>query len=314
MQDIRKDFGSIKILHGINFAVAAGEIHALVGHNGAGKSTLLSIADKVTVLREGRVVQTGPASQIKLDELAHLLVGGAEMALGDRQHRAQRDDKIILQVENLCLAGRPPANLSLHAREIIGIAGLVGAGRTSLARAIVGDMQAEGRVTIYGREIRRRNPARCAEHGILLVPEDRKAGGLALLSSIQANIELSALKPLLSRLGWVRQSRRVQLVEAMIKSFRIYPPNRKKAVGHLSGGNAQKVLLARAIAAKPRVLILDQPTAGVDIGAKAEIHKLIGLAADGGVATLVSRSALDRTSLLAAISRRSASAAEVAAV
>lgn len=290
-----------------------------------------AIADRITVMRDGRVVETGAASQYTVEELARLLVGPTDISLasGDAQSVRKPIGPPMLEAVDLSVAGRPALSLTVHAGEIIGLAGLIGSGRTRLARALIGDVASTGVVRLNGRELLRRSPRRSASAGLVMVPEDRKSSGLALVASVRANIEVTALGRQLSRAGIVLRGRRRALVQDLIQRFRIRPPDPTRPVGTLSGGNAQKVLLARAVAAKPRAVILDQPTAGVDIGAKAELHKLVMLAAEEGAAVIlisddldellglsdrivvmtegrprvpVPREGLDRASLLAAIS------------
>ncbi|MCB8883603.1 sugar ABC transporter ATP-binding protein [Acidisoma cellulosilytica] len=298
------------------------------------------IADRVTVMRDGRVVETNAASRYTVDDLAQLLVGHTDIVLDQAPDRRVAKQKplgpTMLELDQLAVAGRPGVTLSVAAGEIVGLAGLVGSGRTRLARAMVGDVVSEGVLRVDGRAVTRRSPQRSAAAGLVMVPEDRKISGLALAASIEANMEATALGTSLSRMGIVRRARQRQVVDGLIRSFRIHPPVREKPVGTLSGGNAQKVLLARAVAARPRAMILDQPTAGVDIGAKAELHKLIVLAAAEGAAVVlisddldeilgladrvvvmtegvagppIARADLDRAKLLSAISRVSQTAA-----
>lgn len=297
------------------------------------------VADRVTVLRDGRVVETRVADRYTAEDLAHLLVGAADTVLDDQggRPRAGRPAaRPMLEVRSLSVAGRRPVTLTVGTGEVLGIAGLIGAGRTRLARAIIGDVASTGKVALNGHALSRRSPGRCARAGLVMVPEDRKASGLALTASVQANIEVTALGGALSHAGVVLRGRRRALVDELIRSFHIHPPERTTPVGTLSGGNAQKVLLARAVAARPKAMILDQPTAGVDIGAKAELHKLVALAADDGAAVIlisddldellglsdrivvmaggavgepVPRETLDRAGLLAAISRSAQAAA-----
>lgn len=298
------------------------------------------IADRVTVMRDGRVVETNAASRYTVDDLAQLLVGHTDIVLdrapGQAAARRRGTGAAVLELAQLSVAGRPGVTLSVAAGEIVGLAGLVGSGRTRLARAMVGDVASEGSLRIDGRAVTRRTPQKSAAAGLVMVPEDRKISGLALAASVEANIEVTALGRFLSRGGIVQRGAQRRLVDELIRTFRIHPPVREKPVGTLSGGNAQKVLLARAVAARPRALILDQPTAGVDIGAKAELHRLIVLAAEEGAAVIlisddldeilglsdrilvmtegragtpIARADLDRARLLAAISRVSQTAA-----
>lgn len=295
------------------------------------------VCDVVTVMRDGRIVETGAAASYSVPELARLLVGHDEIATASSNSAPrQLDGKPLLEIEGLAVAGRPPVNLTVAAGEIVGIAGLIGAGRTRLARAIIGDVASEGRIRLAGRDLHRRTPQRSADAGLVMVPEDRKVSGLALASSIEENMAATALSPRLSRFGIIRAREKRALVESLITKFGIRPPDRNRAVGTLSGGNAQKVLVARAVAARPKAMILDQPTAGVDVGAKGELHKLVELsAAEGAAILLISddldeilslshrvaimvggrikeilpRESLDRASLLAAISQGAPAAA-----
>jgi len=295
------------------------------------------VADLVTVMRDGKIVETGPGSSYSVPQLARLLVGHDDVAAtSPRDVRRGLESKPVLTLEGLSVAGRPPVDLSIAAGEIVGIAGLIGAGRTRLARAIIGDVASKGRVRLAGRELTRRSPQRAATAGLVMVPEDRKVSGLALASDIEENMAATALSPRLSRFGIIRAREKRTLVESLIAKFGIRPPDRKRIVGTLSGGNAQKVLVARAVAARPKAMILDQPTAGVDIGAKAELHKIVELsAAEGAAILLISddldeilglsdriaimvggsvreilpRAGLDRASLLAAISQGAPAAA-----
>lgn len=289
------------------------------------------VCDAVTVMRDGRIVETGAASAYSVQDLARLLVGHDEIAtIASTSPPRGKTGAPLLDIEGLAVAGRPPVDLAIGAGEIIGIAGLIGSGRTRLARAIIGDVAASGRIRLAGRDLARRTPQRSADAGLVMVPEDRKVSGLALASDIEENMAATALAPRLSRFGIIRAREKRELVESLIEKFGIRPPDRKRAVGTLSGGNAQKVLVARAVAARPKAMILDQPTAGVDVGAKGELHKLVELsAAEGAAILLISddldeilalshrvavmvggrikdvlpREGLDRASLLAAISQ-----------
>ncbi|WP_244670005.1 sugar ABC transporter ATP-binding protein [Kaistia sp. 32K] len=252
------------------------------------------VADVVTVMRDGRIVETGPGASYSVPQLARLLVGHDDVTAGTPPtSRLRADAKPVLTLEGLSVAGRPPVDLTIAAGEIVGIAGLIGAGRTRLARAIIGDVAAEGRVRLAGRELRRRTPQRSATAGLVMVPEDRKVSGLALASDIEENMAATALSSRFSRFGLIRAREKRALVESLIAKFGIRPADRRRAVGTLSGGNAQKVLVARAVAARPKAMILDQPTAGVDVGAKAELHKIVELSAAEGAAILLISDDLD---------------------
>jgi ABC-type sugar transport system ATPase subunit len=254
------------------------------------------LSDRITIMRDGLVVETGPGTDYTVGKLANLLVGHdlpAQIVQPPSEHAAPASDVEVLSAHNLVVNGRPPADLSIRKGEIVGLAGLVGSGRTRLARALIGDVRSSGTISIGGRRMGRLTPERATRAGLALVPEDRKASGLALGASVEANIVVSALGKLLSVAGIVKPGSRPKLANEMIKRFVIRPPERKKIVGNLSGGNAQKVLLGRAVGSKPVAMILDQPTAGVDIGAKAELHNQIRSAANQGAGILVISDDLD---------------------
>jgi ABC-type sugar transport system ATPase subunit len=253
---------------------------------------VIAIADHVTVLRDGRVVTAKPASDLSVDELARLLVGTAapsEAQSGAARPRGTGPRTAALTLAGFSVAGQRPLDLEIPSGEILGFAGLIGSGGTHLARGIIGDVASRGSVRVAGRLLKHITPRKAARAGLILVPEDRKATGLVLTGTVRANIELTALDRQLSRFGFVRSRARQRLVRAAINRFQIHPADPQRRVATLSGGNAQKVLLARAASASPRVLILDQPTAGVDVGAKTELHNQIKrLAAEGSAILLIS--------------------------
>ena len=157
----------------------------------------------------------------------------------------------------------------------MGFGGLIGAGRTEVMRCVFGlDAFDEGSIELAGKPIKIDSPQKAVQNGIGLVPEDRKTQGLVLILSVTENIELSSLDTV-SKGGWIDNSRERLLVSEYVKSLRIKTPSAQQMVGALSGGNQQKVVLARCLATRPRLLILDEPTRGVDVNAKAEIHRLI---------------------------------------
>lgn len=253
------------------------------------------LADRITIIRDGSVVETGAGSTYTVDSLAHLLVGHHVPVAS---HPASTEyiigsTGVALAATDLVIRGRPAVDLEVGKGEIVGLAGLVGSGRTRIARALIGDIKSTGTVEIEGVALNKRSPERSIRRGLVLLPEDRKVSGLALSASVEENIVVSALGKLLSVAGIVLPSSRPLLAVDMIRRFVIRPHDRKKIVGNLSGGNAQKVLLARALASQPAALILDQPTAGVDIGAKTELHNQIRAAAQQGAGIVVISDDLD---------------------
>jgi ABC-type sugar transport system ATPase subunit len=195
---------------------------------------------------------------------------------------------VILEVNHL--GGGPrvrDVSFALHRGEVLGLAGLVGAGRTETARLIFGaDRPERGEVRLEGQVVRFRSPEDAVQSGIVYVPEDRKALGLVLMHSVRQNMSLPSLSRL-SRSGVVNQAAVTELVDGYIKRLGVRTPSSRQMIELLSGGNQQKVVLAKWLAMRPRVLILDEPTRGIDVNAKAEVFALVREVAAQGVAVLL---------------------------
>jgi ABC-type sugar transport system ATPase subunit len=259
---------------------------------------VFAVADVVTVLRDGNLVSSHPTSELDLGRLASLMVGREVARLSRVEDEAREVEAPALELVGVSVIGRPPISLAVLPGEVIGIAGLVGSGRTRLARAIVGAAPRTGTIRVHGREIDPRSPRDAARSGLVMLPEDRRRDGLVLPSSILRNVSLTALGLSLTRLGMVRRGARSRLVREQIARLRITPSNPERTVATLSGGNQQKVLMARAFGAGARVLILDQPTAGVDVGAKAELYEHIRAVTREGLAVTLISDDLDELLLL----------------
>ena len=246
------------------------------------------LCDTVSVLRDGHHVATRPVAEVSESELVRLMIG---RPLGEYLPRPEghRLGDSVLEVEALASPRCFEAvSFTLHAGEVLGLAGLVGAGRSELAQALFGLRRASGRIRVAGRQVVIRRPGDAVRYGLGLVPEDRKRDGIVPGASWVHNLSLAAL-PRLTRLGWIRRSRERALATEYRNRLRVAVPSRDAPAATLSGGNQQKLLLARWLATRCRVLILDEPTRGVDIAAKAEIHALIGeLAAQGTAILLIS--------------------------
>ncbi len=247
------------------------------------------IADEVTVLRDGRVIATSRASEIDSDSLIAMMVGRELAEVFPK--RTCRPGPVILSVRNLGRKGAfRDVSFDLRRGEILGLAGLMGAGRTEIIRCLFGlDRYDQGQILIDGKEVSIRSPADALRLGLGLVSEDRQITGLVPCLSLAANITLSNL----NRCSWgpvVVRKREQALVERMVRDLRIKSPNSDEAVANLSGGNQQKAVLAKALLGEPDILILDEPTRGIDIGAKAEIYRLMCHLADGGKAILMASS------------------------
>lgn len=249
---------------------------------------VLDLADQVTVLRDGQQVETRPAAGLTAGEMIRLMVG---RDLTDVFPKLTVPiGETVLEVDRLARTGAFE-DVSLHVRsgEIVGLAGLVGAGRTEVARAIFGlDRASAGEVRVKGEKVTTRTPANGMKAGIAYVPEDRKRDGIIPSAAIRANISLPVLAKL-STAAWISRGRERDLANEQVKRLGVSPPVIDRPVDTLSGGNQQKVVIAKWLASSPDVLILDEPTRGVDVGAKADIHQIIGeLAATGTAILLIS--------------------------
>jgi rhamnose transport system ATP-binding protein len=249
---------------------------------------IFRIANRVTVLRDGRKVATQPIAELTSDSLVRMMVGRTLDTL--YPERDARPGEPVLEVSNLGRAGDfQDINFSLHKGEILGLAGLVGAGRSELAQAIAGIQPADtGSIQLFGEQRQIKSVAAAKEVGIAYVPEDRQHQGLILGMNIADNITLTVLKNLSRRL-FLRRRSQVEWTRKYGKELKIQFAGTDQPVQHLSGGNQQKCLLAKWIGTQPRILIVDEPTRGIDVGAKAEIHALISnMAAQGTSIILIS--------------------------
>jgi ABC-type sugar transport system ATPase subunit len=249
------------------------------------------LADTITVLRDGAHITTEPAANFTRERLIELMVGHKVEAVA----RLPRErGPVVLEAHNLTrgklLRG---VSLQLSAGEVLGVAGLAGSGQTELARVLFGVDQAErGEIRLDGRAVRFRSPQEAIAQGVAYVPEDRKGLGLVLMMGVQANMGLAAL-PQYRRYGALIDFPRLrQLVADWTQRLNIKVSAQQESVELLSGGNQQKVVLAKWLALNPRVLILNEPTRGIDVGAKAEVHQLIREIAAQGVAVLMISSEL----------------------
>lgn len=251
------------------------------------------LADRAVVLRDGRWVGAVPKGEIHADRLIQLMVGRSLAAAAPRSQA--QPIRPLLRIEELRWSPRQTAGVSLTVGrgEIVGLAGLVGAGRTELAETVMGLRPVlGGKAWVAGQPLRLGAPRAALRAGLFLVPEDRRAHGLLLEQSVRNNISLAALGRL-QRWGLVRFRAERQLAEQLRDRLAIKTPSLTKLVGLLSGGNQQKVVIAKGLAREPSVLILDEPTRGVDVGAKAEIYALLRALADQGLAVLMISSDLE---------------------
>jgi len=262
---------------------------------------IFALCDTVTVLRDGRHVGTVPIEDISETELIGMMIGRPlHEYLPDHVSTPRTDE--VLRVEGLSSPGEfADISFTLHAGEVLGLAGLIGAGRSDIAQALFGLGEGvTGQIYVDGDEVRIRSPHDAIALGMGLVPEDRKKQGLVLSLSGLHNSSLPILDRL-SSLKWIQKGRERTLAEQYFDRLRVRASAMDESVAGLSGGNQQKVVLAKWLSANCRVLILDEPTRGVDVGAKAEIHTLIDQLASQGTAILLISSELPE--LLALSSR-----------
>ena len=251
---------------------------------------IFEIADRVTVIRDGGHISTRPIDEVTSDGMIAEMVG---REVGNYLNKAASTatDKVMLEVENLSLSGVfEDISFELHAGEVICMAGLVGARRTDVALSLFGVEPATGgAIRIRGEERRIANPQQAMQAGIAYVSEDRRKLGLAMPMPIQANISVATLNEFLNRWGLLDGDRERKAAESYRRRLNIRTPDVEIAVATLSGGNQQKVMLAKWLNMKPEILIFDEPTRGIDVGAKAEVHDLIReFVAAGGAAIAIS--------------------------
>jgi ABC-type sugar transport system ATPase subunit len=247
---------------------------------------VMEICERVTVLRDGRLIASRKVSETTNDELVTDMVGRAIKTLFPKTHTGRGE--VMLKVRNLSTEKKlKEVSFQVRAGEVVGIFGLMGAGRTELAKAIFGlDPISGGSVSIGEQELRHGSTSQSTRMGLGYLTEDRKEEGLVLQMSVAQNITLPSLEDV-SSAGFIRQKEEALRAQEFVDAFSIKTPSLRQKVMYLSGGNQQKVLLARWLMKKLRVIILDEPTRGIDVGAKAEIHRLIDELAGKGLAVVV---------------------------
>ncbi len=260
---------------------------------------LFRICDRVTVMRDGRVVHESPMSEVDRLRLVSLMLGRdmakvessgtTEFSSHDRATGAP-----VLRASHLSSRRRiDDVSVDVRPGEVVGLGGLLGAGRSETAKAIVGALHTDGgQVEIGGKPVRRNSTAAAIRAGAAMLPEDRKSEGIIPGLSVRENIVLAAL-PRISRAGLVNRAKQDEIVEYFIKRLQIKASSPEQTVGELSGGNQQKVMLARWLCLNPKLLLLDEPTRGIDVGAKAEVQAVINELAQEGLGVVLISSELD---------------------
>ncbi|HVJ15268.1 MAG TPA: sugar ABC transporter ATP-binding protein [Polyangiaceae bacterium] len=257
---------------------------------------VLDLADRITVLRDGQYVGDLLRKEASHDAIVAMMVGRELKNDYFPPKRERGSSENVLEVEGLVVPGAPsPVSFSAKKGEILGFAGLVGAGRTELMEAIFGATPAlSGTMRLEGQAFLPKRPREAIDRGVYLAPEDRKQHGLVLPMSVAENTSLPDVGSY-APLGWLDRKTEQRVAQDGVKRMNTKTPSIRQTVGNLSGGNQQKVVLAKWLAMKPKVLILDEPTRGIDVGAKAEIYKQMADLADQGITILMVSSDMEET-------------------
>lgn len=269
--DALTDTETLSLFHVINELKAQGCGIVYISHR---MKEIFEICDDVTVFRDGQFIAERAVSDLSEEQLIEMMVG---RKLEDQYpHLEQSPGEIRLQVEKLCGSGVEDVSFTLRKGEILGISGLMGAGRTELMKVLYGALpRRSGSVTLNGRTVTVRSPQEGLASGIVYISEDRKRDGLVLGMSVKENMSLTALRYFSHAGGNLKHAEEQLAVGDFIRLFNVKTPSMMQPIGLLSGGNQQKVAIARGLMTRPDVLILDEPTRGVDVGAKKEIYQLI---------------------------------------
>jgi inositol transport system ATP-binding protein len=248
---------------------------------------LFEIADEVSIFRDGQYIATHASADVTRDDIIRMMVGREITQMFPKEEVAIGE--VVMTVDRLSLDRVfHDVSFDLHAGEILGLAGLVGSGRSNVAETLFGVTPAtSGRIFVHGKEVRIDTPKRAMELGMGFLTEDRKETGCFLPLNIQENMQIAVLRDRYVRTGFVEQNRLSADCDEMKRALRIKTPNMQEIMQNLSGGNQQKVLIGRWLLTRPRILILDEPTRGIDVGAKSEIHRLISNLAAEGVAIIM---------------------------
>ena len=269
---------------------AQGKIVIYVSHR---MDEIRRITDKVAIFKDGRYIDTVVTAETDEKDMIKMMVG---RDLGDIYAKLDKNKEIgdvLLEVKNVSSDYVKPVSFTLHKGEVLGFSGLVGAGRTEVMRAIIGaDPMRTGEVYLEGKKIVNHSPKEAMENGIVLVPEDRKLQGIISNLSVAGNINISLMKQNSNKLGIISAKKEAKEADDGIRNFRIKTPSPDKKIVELSGGNQQKCIVARGVATHPKVLILDEPTKGIDVGAKSEFYEMICEFAKQGLGVILISSEL----------------------
>jgi ribose transport system ATP-binding protein len=272
-----------RLLELIRQLVARGKAILYISHR---LDEVFEIADRITVLKDGRRMDTRPIGEFSMDEVVHMMVGAEIEQHYPKQHNAR--DVPCLEVRNLSTRqGVDNVSFTINQGEVFGLGGMVGAGRTEIARALFGiDSRTSGTVHLYGKEVNFSSPTEAIWNGVGLLPENRKADGLFFNFDAPPNITVSRLRDMLTG-PFLSLGRERKAGQDYVKKLRITPTAMEKSVRFLSGGNQQKVVIARWLYSQAKLLILDEPTQGIDIGAKLDVYGVINELTANGISILL---------------------------
>ncbi|KQU64735.1 D-ribose transporter ATP-binding protein [Aminobacter sp. DSM 101952] len=248
---------------------------------------LFEIADEFSVFRDGKYIATKASTEVTRDDIIRMMVGREITQMFPKEEVPIGG--VVLSVKGLALKGVfSDVSFDVRAGEILGIAGLVGSGRSNIAETVFGVTPADaGTIDLFGKRVRIDSPSTAMKHGLAFLTEDRKETGCFLLLDIQENTQMAVLQSGYVKNGFVKQQHLAKDSVEISQALRVKTPDMAEPIINLSGGNQQKVLIARWLLTKPKILILDEPTRGIDVGAKAEIHRLISKLAGEGVAVIM---------------------------
>jgi inositol transport system ATP-binding protein len=247
---------------------------------------LMTISDRVSVYRDGKYIGTKNCSETTRDELVSMIIG---RELKDQYPPYERHEgNVVMEVKNLSGEGFSDVSFKVHAGEVLGFYGLVGAGRSEIMRAIFGvDKFKSGEILINGIKVNIDSPQKAVEHGIAMINEDRRDYGIVKTASVIENMTLATINDFTNKMGLINRTKERNKADQMIKEMHVKVSDPKMLITSLSGGNQQKVIIGRWLMANPKLLIMDEPTRGIDIGAKSEIYRLIDDLKKQGIAIIL---------------------------
>jgi ribose transport system ATP-binding protein len=254
---------------------------------------IFRLSDRIVVLRDGEYIKTLITQDSNVDELIHLMVGRDLKESYPPRKACIKEDEVILDLQQVCGNGDKDISLQIKRGEVLGLGGLVGAGRTELAQMIFGAVRkTSGKIIFKGKEISPKTPREAIDYGIALVPEDRKRHGVLLGNSIKNNINMPIYNKI-SKVSVINKKTELAIAKKYKEELMIKTPTLNQLVKNLSGGNQQKVILGKWLAANSELIIFDEPTRGIDVGAKFEIYKLINDLVENGKTVLLISSEME---------------------